>query len=379
MFKSIYKPSLIVLCCLLVVFVAAGCGSAATTTSATSAATTTTAAAATTTAAAGTTTTAAPGKDPSKLKVALCMEGMKAWPGWYNQAIISLRKLEAKYGFKADISEMVTFDTMETVFTQYAEQGYDLVIAHGSLYDLGVPQVAEKYPKTKFLNVGGRYKGVDNVVSYDYNWRDTTYLWGYLSAKMSKTGTIGMTIGEPFPTVSDLALGCKVGFLEARPDGKFLYNVSGTWGDPDKGKETALAQIDSGADVTAAWSGTTGQGVGTAAESRGTYYIAEDQDRLAMFPKAAIAGTHYTFDKPYMEGVELLLSGNWKSSLTVIGMSAENAAYLDFKMSDLVPSDIKQQVEEEKQRMIAAGGVSKYKPDVAKYAIGDVKTWWEVK
>jgi basic membrane protein A and related proteins len=369
--------------CIIAVAALAGCGSstttsAASTTTAPAGATTTAPAGTTTTAPAASTTTGASTVDASKLKVAFVTEGQVTWPGWYNQGYISLQKAEQKYGFKASISEMATTDTMAKVFTQYAEQGYDLVWAHASAYDFGVPDVAKLYPKTKFLITGGRATGLDNMVSYDYNWRDATYLGGVLASKMSKAGKFGFTIGEAFPTVTDLAMGAKVGFLTFTPSGTFMYNVAGTWGDLDKGKNAAQAQIDAGADVVGAWAGTTGQGVAAADEASNVYYIAEDQDRGALYPKVAIGYAYYTFDTPIMNTIDAIVNNTWKAGSTVYGMDSQaNLALLDFKMTDLVPADVKQAVEAEKAKMIAAGGVDKLVPGPPpQYALDEKTTTW---
>lgn len=308
------------------------------------------------------------------LKVAFVIQGGIDWPGWNKGGYDALVKAEEKYGFKASISEMVGFEDMDRVFTEYAEAGYDLVWAHASAFDYGVPEVAEKYPEVKWLITGGRFTGLENVISYDYNWRDSTYLFGFLAAKMTETGIFGMTIGEPFPTVTDLALGAKVGFLKNIENGEYIHNVAATWADPDKGREIALAQIDYGADIVSAWAGSTGDGTGAAADERGVHYIAEGMDRGSMYPNSVIGYAFFSFERPIMEVVEAVLSDHWESGLVLFGITDPDE--LNFIVTDLVPEGIKAEVEAEKQRLIDAGGVSGLHPDVKEYAIDDVDSWF---
>ncbi len=70
-----------------------------------------------------------------------------------------------------------------------------------------------------------------------------------LAAGLSKTGTFGSVGGYPIPEVNLLINAFRMGVKEVRPDAKFLNGFIGTWFDPPKAKEAAIAQIDAGADV----------------------------------------------------------------------------------------------------------------------------------
>lgn len=318
-------------------------------------------------------------KDPADLRVGFAIQGGIDWPGWYKQGYEAITKAQEEYGFHLSITEMVGFPDMERVFTQYAEAGYDFVWAHASAFEFGVPEVAKRYPEVQWLITGSRFadEELENVVTYDYEWRDVAYVWGYLTALMTETGRVGMTIGEPYDDLVDLAMGVKVGFLTHRPDGHFIYNVAGTWGDPDRGREIGLAQIDNGADIVTEWAGTTGAGVATAARDRNVFFIAEDQDIGAMIPEVTIGYAYYTFNKVIFDVLENIFNDQWQSGSIVFDVTPETLSELDFRMTDLVPQEIQEKVLAEKERMMDAGGVSELYPDITEYAIGDTDAWME--
>ena len=63
----------------------------------------------------------------------------------------ALKTLQAKYGFKLSVSEnqFVVADAAN-IMRQYASEGYNLIVAHGSQYGGTIQQLAPQYPKVSF-------------------------------------------------------------------------------------------------------------------------------------------------------------------------------------------------------------------------------------
>ena len=72
-------------------------------------------------------------------------------------------------------------------------------------------------------------------------------------------------------------------FEAANPDIKILSTVAGTFSDPAKGKEIALAQFAQGADVVFPIAGSTGIGALQAAKEQGKLAVGVDSDQAAIF------------------------------------------------------------------------------------------------
>ncbi|WP_439603525.1 BMP family ABC transporter substrate-binding protein, partial [Devosia sp.] len=130
------------------------------------------------------------------------------------------------------------------------DTGYDVVIV-GTFDMTGfVVELAPDYPETKFIvfdDAPDFSTGCcDNVLALQYQTSSAGYLAGYAAAKVSASGVLGTIIGMEFPTVTDFKVGFDEGAMAANPDVTILNAVAGTFSDPAKGKEIALAQLAQG-------------------------------------------------------------------------------------------------------------------------------------
>ena len=87
----------------------------------------------------------------------------------FTQSMYSaLKSLQAKYHFKLSVSEnqFVVADAAN-IMRQYASEGYNLIIAHGSQYGGTVQQLAPKFPKVSFAwGTASSTFGRPNVYAY---------------------------------------------------------------------------------------------------------------------------------------------------------------------------------------------------------------------
>src|SRR3546814_12513794 len=94
---------------------------------------------------------------------------------------------------------------------------------------------------------------------------------GVLAGTMTKTGRIGMVGGHAIGEVNRLFHAFMAGARSVNPDVQFKVSFIGSWYDPPKAKEFALAQIESGVDVLSAersGAGRVGQEGGSTVSSR---------------------------------------------------------------------------------------------------------------
>ena len=94
---------------------------------------------------------------------------------------------------------------------------------------------------------------VANVLNITYAQNEGSFLAGYIAAAMSESGTVGAVGGEDSDTINDFIVGYTQGAeYYGTENGKavnVVKNYAGTYDDPAKGKECALALHDQGADV----------------------------------------------------------------------------------------------------------------------------------
>ena len=76
----------------------------------------------------------------------------------------------------------------------YASQGFDIVIAHGSQYGSSVQEIAPDFPKTTFAwGTDVNTFGLPNVYAYTAAAEQGGYVNGVLAAKLTKSKKIGVT------------------------------------------------------------------------------------------------------------------------------------------------------------------------------------------
>ena len=82
--------------------------------------------------------------------IALILPGVITDQSWSQLAYEALEDLKDE-GYDTAYTESVTAADAETVFRTYADQGYDLIIGHGSEFTEAAVTVAGDYPDTYFF------------------------------------------------------------------------------------------------------------------------------------------------------------------------------------------------------------------------------------
>jgi basic membrane protein A and related proteins len=116
-----------------------------------------------------------------------------------------------------------------------------------------------------------------------------------------------------------------------------------TWFDPAKERAAAEALLDGGADVIAQHQDTAGPQ--QAAEERGLYGIGYNADMAPLAPEAVITSVIWHWGPYYIDIVESVMDGTWKSEQFWGGWPD---GIVDLApIADFVPDDIRAPIEEE--------------------------------
>lgn len=148
---------------------------------------------------------------------------------------------------------MFKVDDAAAAIRDYASQGYDLVIAHGSQYGTSLREIAPDFPETAFAhgttNRTFADEGVKNVYAYEAASNEGGYVNGVMAAKLTKSKIVGIV--GPID-VGDAKLyieGFEKGVRETDPSVQILKVFTGSFGDVALAREAADAHIAAGADV----------------------------------------------------------------------------------------------------------------------------------
>jgi basic membrane protein A len=208
-------------------------------------------------------------------------------------------------------SEKVANTDYERVMREYCEAGHKLIVGEAFAVEDAARAVAKDYPDRAFL-IGSSFKpdaAVPNFAVFDNYIQDASYLTGIIAGAMTKSGNIGMVGGYPIPEVNRLMNAFMAGVREVKADAKFQVAFIGSWFDPPKAKETALAQIDAGADLLYAER----FGVSDAAKEKGILAVGNVIDTQADYPNTVVASALWHFEPTLDAAIAAVKAGNFKA------------------------------------------------------------------
>ena len=188
---------------------------------------------------------------------------------------------------------MFVVDDAAAALRDYAAQGFDLVIAHGSQYGSSLQEIAPDFPETSFAwGTTVDTFGLDNVYAYEARSEEGGYVNGVIAASLSQSGVIGVV--GPIET-GDAKLyvdGFVAGARSVDPAVEVNVNWIGSFSDVALASEAAQTHITAGADVL---TGTAQMVVGAigVAEANGVMWFGTQSDQTSLAPDIVVANQVY--------------------------------------------------------------------------------------
>ena len=246
--------------------------------------------------------------DGEDLRVALVIAGTFGDRSFYDSSKEGANRLVKDKGIK-----LVTIECSNENFTtqmRNAADAADMVVCVGwEFYE--IEAVAPDYPDVNWIWIDNATEApVANVLNITYAQNQGSFLAGYIAAAMSRTGTVGAVGGEDSDTINDFIVGYEQGAKTFNPATKVLHNYTGTYDDPAKGKECAIALNDSGADVIFQIASAAGDGVFDAAAAKGFYAIGVDSDQKYINPDVIICSMKKEVGNSIYDAISAYIDGD---------------------------------------------------------------------
>jgi basic membrane lipoprotein Med (substrate-binding protein (PBP1-ABC) superfamily) len=205
---------------------------------------------------------------------------------WVNQIHEALLKAEEELGIEYTWAESVGSADYQRVLREFARDGYQLITGDAFAAEDVARRVAREFPETAFVFGSGQGPAEPNFSVFD-NWiHEPAYLSGIIAGSMTETNIIGSVAAMDIPEVARLVNAFCFGAKEVNPEVSCKVSFIGSFFDPPKAKEAALAQIDAGVDVIYAER----FGVIEAAQERGILAISNMSDQSSIAPDTVITG-----------------------------------------------------------------------------------------
>ena len=194
----------------------------------------------------------------------------------------------------------------------YASQGYDLVIAHGSQYGTFIETLAPDFPETAFAwGTDVNTFGLDNVYAYTAAAEQGGYVNGVMAGLMSDSGRIGVTgpveVGDARTYISGFVQGVR----SVRPDAQVSQTWTGSFSDVALMTAAAQTHISNGADVLTGSSQSVVGSIGAAQESGDVLWFGTQAEQTSLAPELVVASQVY----------------DWSMMLEEMIMNAQNGVY----------------------------------------------------
>jgi basic membrane protein A len=176
----------------------------------------------------------------------------------------------------------------------YASQGFDLVIAHGSQYGSSVQEIAKDFPDVTFAwGTDVNTFGLPNVYAYTAAAEQGGYVNGVLAARLSKSKKVGVTgpveVGDAKTYID--------GFLQGVQSVNAGLTISKTWtgsfSDVALMAAAAKTHIANGADILTGSSQSVVGSIGAAKDNGKVLWFGTQSDQAALAPKLVVASQVY--------------------------------------------------------------------------------------
>jgi basic membrane protein A len=249
---------------------------------------------------------------------------------------------------------MFVVDDAAAAIRDYAAEGYDLIIAHGSQYGSSLKEIAPDFPETAFAH-GTTVdtfvdEGINNVFAYEAASHEGGYVNGVMAAKLTKSNVIGVV--GPIET-GDAKLyidGFVAGVKATNPDAVVNVNYTGSFSDVALASEAASTHMSAGAD---ALSGTAQMVVGAIgkAEENGVLWFGTQASQSSLAPDIVVANQVYDWTVVLDDILAKMDEGVYGG--TAYKINLENGGeVMDFNPDFDLPSDVKDLAEETIQGII---------------------------
>ena len=221
------------------------------------------------------------------LKVVNLINGVLGDKSFFDSADRGVKKAQEEFGLEVKTIEagIDPAKWQPALEDAAANEEYDILIVGTYQMSEFLQTVAPKYPDKKFFlyDVNVDYEACEcgHVYSVLYKQNEGSYLAGYYAGLMTETGIIGAVGGQDIPVINDFIVGYEQGAMDAGAE-QVIVQYAGSWNDPAKGKELALAMYQQGADIVFNVAGGTGVGVFQAAEEMGKWAIGVDSDQATI-------------------------------------------------------------------------------------------------
>ncbi len=205
----------------------------------------------------------------------------------------------------------------------YAEDGFDLVIAHGSQYGGPLQEIAPDFPDVAFAwGTAADTFDLPNVSAYTVRADEGGYVMGTIAAQLSASGVIGVVgpveVGDAALYVNGFEAGAKAQDSAVEVNVNYIESFS----DVALAAEAATAHVGNGADVLTGSAQMVVGATGVATES-GVPWFGTQANQSALGPDVVVASQVYHWEVILEEIISNVESGTLGGEVFTLTLANE--------------------------------------------------------
>jgi len=248
-----------------------------------------------------------------KLKVGFIYVGPTGDHGWTYRHDIGRQDVEKHFGDKVVtkyIESVPEGPDAERVMRSMANDGMDIIFATSFGYMNQMVKVAKEFPDVKFEHATGYMQG-PNLASYGLRLYQARHVQGVIAGMMTKTNKICYVGAFPIPEVIREINTYYLGAKSVNPDVDIDIVWVNTWYDPGREGQAAEVLIADGCDMVAQH--TDSPAPLQTAQKLGKFGFGQASDQFKFAPKAQLTATIDNWGPYYVDRVQAVMDGNWKT------------------------------------------------------------------
>lgn len=302
--------------------------------------------------------------EAESIRVAVVGSGEIGDKGFFDSANEGLKLIEETYGFDTlYLQGRQKADRYLDLLLTAAEEADLVFVVPGYFFDEQLPEIVANFPDTAFVYIDG-IAPVDGMYSIRFLEHEGSFLAGALAATlttriddlpmMDEEKVIGTMGGADMPVIHNFMVGFNQGVEYVDSDVTIIERFAGTHFDPAKGRETASAMYEAGADVIFQIAGPTGLGAFEAATEAERYIIGVDTDQKPLAPEYTLASMRKRVGVSILDFTTQFIEGKVEPDTVYEYGLAKGGVGLDYSdiEPDLVPDDVKEYIAELEQLII---------------------------
>ena len=258
---------------------------------------------------------------------------------------------------------MFVVEDAAAALRDYASQGYNLVIAHGSQYGSSLQEIAPDFPETSFAwGTTVDTFGIPNIYAYEARSEEGGYVNGVLAAGLSESNILGVVgpieTGDAKLYVDGFVAGAKA----TKPDINVNVNYIGSFSDVALATEAANTLVGAGADGL---SGTAQMVVGAigVAEENSVPWFGTQSSQTTLAPGVVVANQVYDWTGVLNTIIEQVKAGTYGGESFALTL-ANGGLVMDYNADYAIPEEAKAAAEAAAAG-IAAGTISVFGGEAA--------------